>query len=102
MPNIQKIDQTTRLIVKHPIAFVAAVFFCMFWITYFINVRRIEQGEKTWKELYLAEKKAKNELEHLLYIKAGIIEKQSKIIKQRDTLLKNQTEEHAEIILNSQ
>lgn len=93
----KNLDKFTQLIAKHPIAFVAAVFFCMFWITYFINVRRIEQGESTWKELYFKEKKEKEELTELLLIKANIIENQNK----QDTLLREETQNQVKQLLKS-
>lgn len=54
--DIDKLSKATQLIAKHPISFVAAVFFCMFWATYYINIRKNEDNEETWKELYIKEK----------------------------------------------
>lgn len=100
-PTPEEIGKIQRLIMKNPTAFVAAVFFTMFGVTYFINLRQVTHREEHWKELYLDEKKAKDELNKQLLIKAGIIEAQNKIINQADTILRNETSTKAVELLNS-
>lgn len=98
MKKIENIRKMTELIAKHPVSFVAGVFFCMFWATYFIHIRREENEVEFWRELYLKEKDEKDEFRKELMIKAGIIEKQNAIIKQKDTILRNETEKQVEKI----
>lgn len=95
--DIDKLSKTTKLIAKHPVSFVAAVFFCMFWVTYYVNIRKNEDNEETWKELYLKEKKEKEQLTLLLLIKANIIEKHNK----QDTLLREETQNQVKELLKS-
>lgn len=99
--NPKNIDRFTKLITKYPISFVAAVFFCMFWVTYFINIRKNEDAEEVWKELYLKERSEKDKLKNQLLIKAGIIEKQNEIIKNTSDTLRNSTETEVRELLKS-
>ncbi len=100
--RIEHINKITQIIAKYPISFVAAVFFCMFWVTYYINIRKNDENEETWKELYIKEREDKDRFRNQLLIKAGIIEAQRRIIQQNDTLLRNETIENAEQILKCQ
>lgn len=88
-----------QLIVKNPIAFVAAVFFLMFWITYFININKTSDSEQYWKELYEKERGEKDQLKDELLIKAGIIERQQHVIKEADSTLRNNTMPEAQELL---
>lgn len=91
--RIEHINKITQTIAKHPISFVAAVFFCMFWMTYYINIRKNDENEETWKELYKEERKARQELVLSLLTKANVLAK--------DSILKDNTKKQSEIILNT-
>lgn len=95
--DIDKLSRVTQLIAKHPISFVAAVFFCMFWATYYINIRKNEDSEETWKELYIKEKENNEKLKNQLLIKNGIIDGMQK----QDTILREETKQQVEQLLNS-
>ncbi|BAP30153.1 uncharacterized protein CHSO_1116 [Chryseobacterium sp. StRB126] len=97
-PNTNQIGRIQQLITKNPIAFVAAVFFVMFWITYFININKNNDSEEYWKGLYEKEKWEKDALKDQLLKKAGYIEKET--IKKADSTLREKTQEQAKIILN--
>lgn len=97
-PNTNQIGRIQQLIAKNPIAFVAAVFFVMFWITYFINMNKNSDSEQYWKELYEKEKWEKDALKDQLLTKAGYIEKET--IKKADSTLREKTQEQAKTILN--
>ncbi|KFF26877.1 hypothetical protein [Chryseobacterium vrystaatense] len=97
-PNINQIGRFQQLIVKNPIAFVAAVFFLMFWTTYFINMSKSSDAEQYWKELYEKERAEKDKLKDELLMKAGFIQQET--IKQADSTLREQTQEQAKQILN--
>lgn len=99
-PNINQVGKFQQLITKNPIAFVAAVFFLMFWVTYFLNIRKNNDAEQYWKELYLSERSEKDNLKNDLLVKAGVIERKNAEIKLADSTLRKQTEEQAKIILN--
>ncbi|ATL41825.1 hypothetical protein CQS02_00165 [Elizabethkingia miricola] len=90
--NVDNINKLSRLIARNPLAFVAAVFFIMFWITYFINIRKNNDAEQYWKELYLKEKNDKDILKDKLLKKAGIIEEQEAVIKKVDSTIRKSTE----------
>lgn len=96
--DIDKLSKATQLIAKHPISFVAAVFFCMFWVTYYINIRKNEDNEETWKGLYIKEKENCERFRNQLFIKNGIIEGMQK----QDTILRQETKKQAEEILKSE
>ncbi|MEJ5105491.1 hypothetical protein [Chryseobacterium sp. MYb328] len=97
-PNTNQIGRVQQLIAKNPIAFVAAVFFVMFWITYFINMNKNSDSEQYWKELYEKERWEKDALKDQLLTKAGYIEKET--IKKADSTLREKTQEQAKTILN--
>ncbi|WP_336704378.1 hypothetical protein [Chryseobacterium indologenes] len=97
-PNTNQIGRFQQLITRNPIAFVAAVFFIMFWITYFININKNNDSEQYWKELYEKEKWEKDALKDQLLRKAGYIEKET--IKKADSTLREKTQEQAKQILN--
>ena len=97
-PNTNQIGRFQQLIARNPIAFVAAVFFIMFWITYFININKNSDSEQYWKELYENEKWEKDALKDQLLRKAGYIEKET--IKKADSTLREKTQEQAKTILN--
>ncbi|HFI4796541.1 hypothetical protein M2T79_09485 [Elizabethkingia miricola] len=90
-PNIDNLNKLSRIIVRNPLGFVASVFFMMFWITYFINIRKNNDAEQYWKELYLKEKSDKDRLKDELLIKAGIIEEQQAVIKEVDSTIRKST-----------
>ncbi len=95
MPNRLNPDtfgKFQNLIVKNPIAFVAAVFFLMFFGTYYINIRKNSNEVEVWKTLYEKERAEKDRLKDQLLIRAGIIEKQNEIIKEVDSTLRDNTE----------
>jgi len=97
-PNTNQIGRFQQLITKNPLAFVAAVFFLMFWITYFINLNKNSDAEQYWKELYEKERGEKDALKDKLLKKAGIIEEET--IKRADSTLREKTQEQAKQILN--
>ncbi|ASK29718.1 hypothetical protein CEY12_06190 [Chryseobacterium sp. T16E-39] len=97
-PNTNEIGKIQQLITKNPLAFVGSVFFLMFWITYFINIRKNESSEKAWKELYEKEKTEKDKLKDELLMKAGYIKQET--IKQADSTLREKTQEQATTLLN--
>lgn len=88
--NVGKFQQ---LIIKNPVAFVAAVFFIMFGFTYSINIRKNNDSEKYWKELYEKERNEKDRLKDELLIKAGVLEKAKEVIIEADSTLKNNVSE---------
>ena len=57
VPSSTEVGKFQRLITKNPIAFVAAVFFVMFWITYFINLNDSSESKDDYKKLYTEERK---------------------------------------------
>lgn len=96
MPNNltpENIGKFQKLIIQNPVAFVAAVFFIMFGVTYFLNVRNNEDNELYWKELYLKERGEKDRLKDELLIKAGVLEKAKEVIIEADSTLKNNVSE---------
>lgn len=99
-PNANEVGKFQQLITKNPVAFTAAVFFLMFWVTYFINMRKNNDAEQYWKELYIKEREEKDRLKDDLLIKAGVIEKQNAVIIEADSTLREKTEEQAKTILN--
>lgn len=99
--NTKEIGKFQQLIIKNPIAFVAAVFFVMFWVTYFLNIRKNDNAEEYWKELYEKEKDKNDDLTYQLLINAGVIKKQDQVITDANTTLRKETESDAKEILNS-
>jgi len=97
-PNTDQIGKLQSLITKNPYAFAASVFFLMFWITYFINIRKNNDAEQYWKELYEKERGEKDALKDQLLKKAGYIQQET--IKQADSTLREKTQEQAKQILN--
>jgi hypothetical protein len=92
MPNNlspENIGKFQKLIAQNPVAFVASVFFIMFGVTYFMNVRKSNDAEEYWKELYLKERDKNDELQTQLLIKAGVLEKAKEAIIEADSTLKN-------------
>jgi len=98
VPSSTEVGKFQRLITKNPIAFVASVFFLMFGITYFINIRKNNSSEQYWKELYEKERGEKDRLKDELLIKAGYIKDET--IKKADSTLREQTQEQATTLLN--
>lgn len=92
-PSTNDVGKFQQLISKNPIAFVASVFFLMFWITYFINIRKNNSAEQYWKELYEKERGEKDELKDELLMKAGYIKQET--IKKADSTLREKTQEQA-------
>ena len=97
-PNTNEIGKIQSLIAKNPVAFIAAVFFLMFWVTYFININKNNSAEQYWKELYEKERGEKDALKDQLLTKAGYIQQET--IKQADSTLREKTQEQAKQILN--
>lgn len=97
-PNTNEIGKFQQLITKNPLAFVASVFFLMFWVTYFINIRNNNNAEQYWKELYEKERGEKDRLKDELLMKAGYIK--SEAIKKADSTLREKTQEQATTLLN--
>lgn len=100
-PNSEHVGKFQQLISKNPLAFVASVFFIMFWITYFININKNSDSEQYWKELYEKERGEKDRLKDELLFKAGIIERQQHIIKEADSTLRNNTMPEAKELLKT-
>lgn len=97
-PNSNELGKFQQLIIKNPLAFVAAVFFLMFWVTYFINIRKNTNSEQYWKELYEKERGEKDKLKDELLMKAGYIKEET--IKKADSTLREKTQEQATTLLN--
>lgn len=97
-PNTNQIGRFQQLIARNPIAFVAAVFFVMFWITYFIHLKKSNDDAEYWKEKFENEQKQKDALKDQLLRKAGYIENET--IKKADSTLREKTQEQAKQILN--
>lgn len=94
--NPASIGKFQQLIAKNPVTFVAAVFFVMFWVTYFLNINKNNDAEQYWKEMYEKEKNRNDGLTLELLIKAGVlnkkdetIQKQGEAIKKADSTLKD-------------
>jgi putative Ca2+/H+ antiporter (TMEM165/GDT1 family) len=98
VPSSTEVGKFQQLIIKNPLAFVGAVFFLMFGITYFINIRKNNSSEQYWKELYEKERSEKDRLKDELLIKAGYIKDET--IKKADSTLREQTQEQATTLLN--
>lgn len=101
LPNSKEIGKFQQLIIKNPIGFVAAVFFVMFGVTYFINMRKNDSAEEYWKEQYEDQKKKNEDLTYQLLINAGVLKKQDEVIKEANTTLREETADAAKEILNS-
>lgn len=97
-PNSNELGKFQQLISKNPIAFVAAVFFLMFWITYFINLNSSKESKDDYKTLYYEERKKVDELNRQLLIKAGYIKDET--IKKADSALREKTQQQATTLLN--
>lgn len=97
-PNTNEIGKIQALITKNPYAFAASVFFLMFWVTYFINIRKNTNAEEYWKKQFEQEKAAKDKLKDELLIKAGYIKEET--IKKADSTLREKTQEQATTLLN--
>ncbi|MGL5234097.1 MAG: hypothetical protein ACRC8Z_04985 [Empedobacter falsenii] len=105
MPQItpEELGKFQKLLAKNPLAFVGAVFFVMFCVTYWININKNSDAEQYWKELYQKERDKNDALQLELLIKAGVldkkervIEKQNKVIKKADSTLKDNLSETLE------
>lgn len=96
-PNTNEIGKIQNLISKNPVAFIASVFFLMFWITYFININKNSDAEQYWKELYEKERGEKDALKDQLLTKAGYIQQET--LKKADSTLREKTEQQAKTIL---
>lgn len=88
IPTPENVGKFQKLIIQNPIAFAATVFFIMFSITYGINIRKNNDSEKYWKELYEKERNEKDRLKDELLIKAGVLEKAKEVIIEADSTLK--------------
>lgn len=89
LPDAKEVGEFQKLIAKNPIAFTTAIFFIMFGITYFINIRKNDEAEEYWKELYINERAQKDNLKDQLLINAGVIKKQNEVIIKADSTLKD-------------
>ena len=105
MPQItpEELGKFQKLLAKNPLAFVGAVFFVMFCVTYWININKNSDAEQNWKELYQKERDKNDTLQLKLLIKAGVldkkdrvIEKQNEVIKKADSTLKDNLSETLE------
>lgn len=101
LPNSKEVGKFQQLIIKNPLGFVAAIFFLMFGITYFINIRKNDNAEQNWKELYEGEKKKNEDLTYQLLVKAGVLNKQEKEILETNKKIKEETADAAIEILKS-
>ncbi|WP_407402251.1 hypothetical protein [Chryseobacterium sp.] len=101
LPNSKEVGKFQQLIIKNPLGFVAAIFFLMFGITYFINIRKNDIAEQDWKELYEGEKKKNEDLTYQLLVKAGVLNKQEKEILETNKKIKEETADAAIEILKS-
>lgn len=99
--DITKFQKLYGLLAKNPVVFVATVFFLMFWITYFINIRKNDNAEEYWKELYIKERDDNDALKEQLLINAGVLKEQSEIIKDADSTLRKVTSADANQLLNN-
>lgn len=102
MPNANEIGKIQNLIAKNPVTFVASVFFIMFGFTYYINIKKNNDAEQYWKELYLKERAEKDLLKDELLIKAGIVSKKEEQIKQADSTVRQKTEKAVNNIINKE
>lgn len=100
MPHrIEILAKVQEQITKNPIAFLASVFFLF---TSFLFYRLIDNNEDAtlyWKTLYIQERTEKDKLKDELLMKAGIIERQKVVISEADSLLRDNTEKEAKIII---
>lgn len=101
IPDSKEIGKFQQLIIKNPIGFVAAVFFVMFGVTYFINIRKNDNSEEYWKEQYEKEKENNDALKLELLINAGVLKKQDAVIKKANTTLREETADAAIEIIKS-
>lgn len=97
-PNSNELGKFQQLIIKNPLAFVAAVFFLMFWVTYYINLNSNKESKEDYKKLYSEERKKVDELNRQLLVKAGYIKDET--IKKADSALREKTQEQATTLLN--
>lgn len=101
LPDSKEIGKFQQLIIRNPIGFVAAVFFVMFGVTYFINIRKNDSSEDYWKEQYEKEKENNDALKLELLINAGVLKKQDEVIIEANTTLREETAESATELLKS-
>lgn len=87
LPNSNEVGKWQQLIAKNPVAFTATIFFLMFGITYFINIRKNNDAEQYWKELYLKERAEKDKLKDELLVKAGLLNEYREVAKKADSTI---------------
>ena len=97
-PNANQIGKIQNLIAKNPVAFIAAVFFLMFWVTYFLNINKNNSAEQYWKEKFEKEQNEKDRLKDELLMKAGYIKQET--IKEADSTLREKTQQQATTLLD--
>lgn len=98
-PNSGKVSRYAETIAKNPIAFVGAVFFMMFWVTYFINIYAKSEDCSYWRIQYEVERKKNDKLNTQLLIQNGIIQIQGKQMKTEDSIIRSETKHQVERLL---
>ncbi len=86
-PNQAQFSKFQALLAKNPLAFVATVFFLMFWITYFINLQNSKSEITYWKEKYDEKDKEVNQLKDDLIESSGIIKIQREVVEKAVNVL---------------
>lgn len=88
--NEQQFSKFQSLIAKNPLAFVATVFFIMFWITYFINLQNSKEEVVFWKKKYDNKDAEVNKLKDDLIESSGIIKIQKEVVEKAVNVLENE------------
>lgn len=102
LPNVQDVGNVQKLIIKNPIAFVAAIFCIAFGFTYYININKNSDAEQYYKELYEAERNRNDRLTTELLINKGVIRRQEEVIIKADSTLKDNVSLKVDKILNNE
>lgn len=98
--NPENVGKFQKLIIQNPIAFTITIFFLMFAVTYFLNIRKNNDNEEYWKELYLKERDKNDQMQTQLLIKAGVLERAKEVIIEADSTLKNNVSEKIQKLEN--
>lgn len=102
IPSTEDVGNIQKLIVKNPIAFVAAIFCIAFGFTYYININKNSDAEQYYKELYEAERNRNDRLTTELLINKGVIRRQEEVIIKADSTLKDNVSVKVDKILNNE
>lgn len=102
LPSVQDVGNVQKLIIKNPIAFVAAIFCIAFGFTYYININKNSDAEQYYKELYEAERNRNDRLTTELLINKGVIRRQEEVIIKADSTLKDNVSLKVDKILNNE